>query len=759
MGDWKSKAETLYELGLRIRHGKVLPMVFFDASSWIRDPQKCMESVRERLGEGRLIVRSSALSEDGVDLSNAGRYLSVPDVFGEEDLKKAISRVFASYGPVRSSADQVLVQPMAQNLNGAGVAATRDHLTGLPYVVVNLSEGGDTSIVTGGQSSMRSFTYVNSLCFSPPAPLRQLSLLIDEIERAFPDVPLDIEFGLDDLGVLLFQLRPLARCSSHDQFASKQALQDRLEMVAADVQAAMLCSESGAMPPACFGVMPDWNPAEMIGLKPTPLAYSIYDEMLMRRSWAEGRARYGYKDLTGRPLMHLFGGTPYIDICASLYSLLPASLPDEISRRIVLAAQRELERHPELHDKVEFSLFPTCYAPDMAIEGRYAVLTRLTRSERNTFEHCVVALTNDVLRRFESDFRSIDEIRTVAYGAWKNGRLQSAFDRFDFVQNNVAPLFASVARAAFIGTSIARGLHACGQISREDLDDLLFVTDTAGSRVARDLTTLSQKEFLTRHGHVRPGTYDVRVPRYDEDFATYFARSNGRAENGHRPRIRPYAGVERFLGDNGITCTDVSPLRFIQQSIWAREELKYLYAKLISDSLAHLTNAAESCGLTRDDLAFLDLRALTRERSAWESHSLQQAASEGRRRWLSSRDLRMPALLFHATDVFSYEDIRVSPNFVTQKRIVAPLRFPASDEMEGAVILIEQADPGYDWLFSYPIAGIVTAFGGSNSHMTVRAREFDVPAAIGVGGTLFERLRRASRVLLACDEQRIEVLQ
>ena len=57
-----------------------------------------------------------------------------------------------------------------------------------------------------------------------------------------------------------------------------------------------------------WGAMPDWNPAEIIGLRPRPLAAALYRECLTDRIWAEQRRRYGYRDVTGVPLMECFGG-------------------------------------------------------------------------------------------------------------------------------------------------------------------------------------------------------------------------------------------------------------------------------------------------------------------------------------------------------------------------------------------------------------------------------------------------------------------
>ena len=64
--------------------------------------------------------------------------------------------------------------------------------------------------------------------------------------------------------------------------------------------------------------------------------------------------------------------------------------------------------------------------------------------------------------------------------------------------------------------------------------------------------------------------------------------------------------------------------------------------------------------------------------------------------------------------------------------------------------MIEGADPGYDWIFTYNIKGLITKYGGVNSHMAIRCAEFLIPAAIGCGEQRFEELIKANQILLDC---------
>ena len=71
--------------------------------------------------------------------------------------------------------------------------------------------------------------------------------------------------------------------------------------------------------------MPDWNPAEMIGNAPRPLALSLYKHLITNRVWAEARAVMGYRRVEA-PLLVDFHGRPYIDGAPQL-QLVPARRP------------------------------------------------------------------------------------------------------------------------------------------------------------------------------------------------------------------------------------------------------------------------------------------------------------------------------------------------------------------------------------------------------------------------------------------------
>ena len=79
--------------------------------------------------------------------------------------------------------------------------------------------------------------------------------------------------------------------------------------------------------------------------------------------------------------------------------------------------------------------------------------------------------------------------------------------------------------------------------------------------------------------------------------------------------------------------------------------------------------------------------------------------------------------------------------------------------LSGRIVLLPNADPGYDWIFSRGIAGFITAYGGMNSHMAVRACELGLPAVIGAGEPLFNSWSKARRLRIDCLNRQVQVLQ
>jgi phosphohistidine swiveling domain-containing protein len=116
-------------------------------------------------------------------------------------------------------------------------------------------------------------------------------------------------------------------------------------------------------------------------------------------------------------------------------------------------------------------------------------------------------------------------------------------------------------------------------------------------------------------------------------------------------------------------------------------------------------------------------------------------------------------LISEPEDVWAFHWPDAAANYITQKQVSAPVASCADrDMLSGAIVCIPNADPGFDWLFAYPLAGLITAWGGANSHMAIRAGELGLPAVIGAGEMLYSAWSNSKRLHLDCAGRRVEIL-
>ena len=143
-----------------------------------------------------------------------------------------------------------------------------------------------------------------------------------------------------------------------------------------------------------LGVMPDWNPAEIIGIRPNPLALSLYKELVTNSTWAYQRNNYGYKQLRSFPLLISLAGLPYIDVRVSFNSFIPATVEEPLAEKLVNYYIEQLENSPEKHDKVEFDIIFSCFTLDIEHRLNLLVAHGFSPQEINAFATALKALTN-----------------------------------------------------------------------------------------------------------------------------------------------------------------------------------------------------------------------------------------------------------------------------------------------------------------------------------------------------------------------------
>lgn len=750
--EFGTKAETLARLAGGLRHGIVLPRDWFTVGEWRADEDAVLDRLcAHEWAGGALIVRSSSLDEDTETMSNAGHYLSRLHVSGRHELRVAIEQVIASFQG-RSEADQVLVQPELDQVVASGVASSREPSGGGPYRVVTYSEGAHTDAVTAGRDGTRTWYF---LAYdenpAPPTPrLAGVPALVNELEQLI-DVPFELEFGVSEGGpVVLFQVRPMAMSS---QGVAEQVHRRAIEAWRSDLRALLRKRPPALGPAGCFGVMPDWNPAEMIGVRPRPLALSLYGCVITDHVWAESRLRYGYRDLRGVPLLVDFHGLPYVDARASLSSFVPADFDEAAAERLVAHYVFTLRTQPHLHDKIESAIALTAYDFDVPARAGHLVQQGvLSSAEAGALVGALRRLTVRMMAEdgpFARDLETAAKLARLrpADGAAPGSPLRRIAAQLDDCRQLGTLPFAGLARAAFVAVGLVNSLVRQEIFTPREGAALIGGANDVTKELRRDLSVLDRDGFLDRYGHLRPGTYDIRSARYDESFERYFFEGSRRSEtDGAQARFAPTASqlseLGRLIGAHGLGCEPEQLIDFIRRAVAARERSKLDFSRLVSQVLVDVRALGELHGFGVDDMSYVPVPVLRQLAAAPEDVEtvLAEAIRRGRERYRVTEALCAPVLLRDEDELVSFVTMEDEPNFVTHARVVAP---PADvvrgDELDGHIAMIASADPGWDWIFTHRIVGLITAFGGANSHMSLRALELELPAAIGVGEDRFRR--------------------
>jgi phosphohistidine swiveling domain-containing protein len=442
----------------------------------------------------------------------------------------------------------------------------------------------------------------------------------------------------------------------------------------------------------------------------------------------------------------------------------------DLAERLVNYYVERLLAQPTLHDKVEFEIIFSCYTLDLPerlsilLENGFSPddVSHVTDSLRN--------LTNKIINNqnglWRNDQQRVDRLveRLAAIRDSSLDKISRVYWLLEDCKRYGTLPFAGLARAGFIATQFLESLVATGIINRSEHAAFMSDLNSVGSQIGRDFGRLSKDEFLDRYGHLRPGTYDILSPRYDEAPDLYFDWAARQQHQSNPPgfalSVSQMRLIERSLKAHGIEHDILSLFDFIKGGIEGREYAKFVFTRSLSDALSLIKQIGAEHGLSTDECSFLNIasvRSLYTE-SGCIKDRLKESIAEGKRRYALTRQIVLPPLISSSEDAFAFHLPTTQPNFITKRCVTAPITVlgDSAESLQGAILFIPSADPGFDWIFSRGITGFVTQFGGVNSHMAIRASELAIPAVIGAGEALFDLWKKAGKICLDCGNQQVQ---
>ena len=175
----------------------------------------------------------------------------------------------------------------------------------MPCLNINYFDGKDSARVTSGNKGSKNLIYINNKRYKIIKKFSKLQKTIDEIKYISNKKNLDVEFAINKQNkVFILQIRALNIPKIYDK--PKINIQDTYEKLEKKINKLKKTHNSLFGKTTFFWSYARLGSCEIIGIKPKPLALSLYRELITDHIWAENRKIYGYHDLSQFHLMTTF---------------------------------------------------------------------------------------------------------------------------------------------------------------------------------------------------------------------------------------------------------------------------------------------------------------------------------------------------------------------------------------------------------------------------------------------------------------------
>ena len=759
-----TKGKTL--LKLRFNGFNVPKLILIKEKNFLKNSNKIIEQISNEFKDF-VAIRSSALNEDTEKKSLAGKYLSFLNVDPKNKklLREKINKVVESYNDKNN---EIIIQDMVKNTVVSGVCTTIDLHNYLPIININYDKSNKTDTVTSGSNNSYTLTiFDEKIKRVKDKKINKLLIEIKKLKKFFNSDLLDIEFAINKKNkVFILQVRKIILPKNKKIF-SKEVYRKLLlglekKIIKLQEKHFDLLGNTN-----CFGVMPDWNPAEIIGVKPRPLALSLYKELITDHIWAKNRYQYGFKNLESHHLMTTFYGTPYIDMRVDFNSWIPRELNKKISQRLVNFYLNKIKNNKHLHDKVEFEILFTCFTANTISKLKKELKNKFSKNEINKIKNSLIKINNIA---YKTSFVDIDKIYKLKKRQFKlmNSKIYSLNKIYFLIEDckkfGTLP-FAGLARCGFIAVDILNSLVKTKIISIDEKNKYLSSISNIASSVTDDFTKLNKQDFCRIYGHLRPNTYDITSLNYSEGYSKYFNTK----EKNIRKKIKfnfskvQISKINNFLKKNKLEMKTMELDKFIRKSIYNREYAKFIFTKSIDLIFQNLIEFGKKYKISRDDLSYVNINTIINFHYSLDSENIVKKIKEEiknqKKTYKLNSTIHLPETITTTNDLYlSHKSIK-NGNYITQKKITSQFihykNIKDLKKLDNKIVVIENADPGYDFIFSRKIKGLITKFGGQNSHMSIRSAELSLPACIGVGEEKFNEILTKKSLTLDCLNMKI----
>ncbi len=727
---------------------------------------KVCDQIMELYGENNIVVRKS------YDVRQKGTYIGTGGFSGvrnvsassKEEVFNAIEQVFQTVDK-SDEKREITIHKQYSNMHICGVVHTRDVLYGRPYYMVVYNYMEDFYKNENNMSRVKWIASNVSREFLDDYFFNLINTL-KKIEEANPGVTeIDVEFGIDkDCNVRVYQIKPM------EGLEGKYILTTDREFM--DTKSFAKCNYLDTHHMMSHEAY--WNPAQTVGQDPRPLDYSLYKGMLTAGIWGEGISKLGYEPVSDDGMMHRIGNRPYVSIDNLMVGLTPSDLRLELKYKLYNYYEARLRENKNLHKYVDTEVVLSSY--NFSTKSRLNGLLEygFTEVEIGEIRDALHHMTAKTIRTYpdlhDKDYKNLKQVITKRREIRNNHPMDETNvmklykyinELVDIIKTYGAEGYTTQERCNFIAFEMCKSLVKEGYFTQEEMEAFIESIDTIESEFNLDLDAynsgiLSWKEFDSRYGHLRLGNCDIRSHSYRELYSnmTVIRECVSDTKNLDVASLDENI-LRKAILDAEFDISAEEMLFFIRKAIQNNSRYKFEYTKTISLFLDIISKMGELMGIDTEDMSYLELHDLT---SYHSRDSYIQIIEARRNMYHAYSCLVLPDMVFNVGDIDVIDIDQVEPDFITDNKACAEIVYYDDihdRELDGKIVLLTKSNSGFDWLFTRDIKGIITKYGNKNSNIARKCKDYGIPAVIGCGEKLFQRIVMMSRVEIDCQNKKI----
>ncbi|GAB0175044.1 MAG: hypothetical protein HHAS10_09230 [Candidatus Altimarinota bacterium] len=664
--------------------------------------------IERELSDSVVAVRSSGIEEDHDGGSMAGVFQTHLNVPGAK-ISQTIQDIHEHSLQKTGERIPIVIQEMV-DAEYSGVAFSYDTDENKAYSVIQIGEGNGESLVSGKQTG-ETYKIHRDIDekYIPDERLKALHKVLRFLSKKYYTPLIDVEFAFikgSNIPYIL-QVRPIVRRNPdpHHDKPIPRVMYRYARMIAHRL------SNSDDI----FGNMIDINPEELVGNQP-PLIQSFFSTIFPESSLKEGRAFLGYGE--SESILGYTLGHPYISLKNDLRMFLPKGLPEDIIRAFEKYYHSFIESNPGEQSSLDSKHFPN------TSEQLEYILNRLEISEEQK---------DETRRIFDQFFRGLQE-KLLDFDDEIEGILMGIFQKISQLTGTTMRSFGDLTQLQDT------------KIDPEKLKELLELIKECTYLfviAARGAFYFNTQDSYIDEAYFKTRKYEASIYQYMcERGYDRISFTSVEGFNFLKKMTSEYTieGLQSLGADASFSDGDrVNPTsRFMVH----RENIKYLFTRLFL--ILHNSISDPSRALNYRDFASLIEDEISGAKEEPKIKQREYNPEELGKMFL------FPAVI-HRTNHMLFQKLSISePHFIGEgmKRgrilFVKHVSELSGKDLTGMILCIENATPEID-IYLPKIEGVLTKNGGPLAHITIRAREYGIPAVVGMGER-FNALERAEAV-------------